>query len=210
MRILQVLYAKFPEVDLFNPKFVPGSDRLKVTLEMDGWEAPHPCTDELIEKLLVLFPTLREHKCNWEYLATDEDEDEETQLQIGIQEFGGFEDIAHLVEHLIIDLQHSIAGMRLCSGVTCCYQDLFERYDIFVESPDRRTGQLAAFLAVESLSRFLTEREVDLEYGRVIDFARFLHKHPSLKVSTEGLNREARRVLGTLVRFNYLPTTSVV
>ncbi len=210
MRILQVLYAKFPEVDLFNPKFVPGSDRLKVTLEMDGWESPHPCTDDLIEKLLVLFPTLREHKCNWEYLTAEEDGCEETQLQIGIQEFGGFEDIAHLVEHLIIDLQHSIAGMRLCSGVTCCYQDLLERYDIFVESPDRRTGYLAAFLAVEALSRFLTEREVDLQYGKVIDYARFFHKHPSLKIATEGLTQEGRRVLGTLVRFNYLPATSVI
>jgi hypothetical protein len=164
----------------------------------------------LIEKLLVLFPTLREHKCNWEYLTAEEGESEETQLQIGIQEFGGFEDIAHLVEHLIIDLQHSIAGMRLCSGVTCCYQDLLERYDIFVESPDRRTGQLAAFLAVEALSRFLTERELDLEYGRVIEFARFLHEQPKLKISREGLNHGARRVLGTLVRFNYLPATSIL
>ncbi len=209
MRIIDVGYGRFDEVDSFNPKFVRGSNRLKVTLEMDGWESPHASVDCLIEKLLTMFPTLREHKCNWEYLSMEGSSSQETQLQIGIQEFGGYEDIAHLVEHLIIDLQHSVAGMRLCSGVTCCFQDLMERYDIFVESPDERTGKFAAFLAVEALSRFLTEGEVDASYGKVIGFAGHLHRYPRLKISTEGLTQEAKRILGTLIRFNFITPTAV-
>jgi hypothetical protein len=210
MRILGIGYGKFPEVDLFNPKFVPGSNRLRVTLEMDGWESPHPSVAFLIDKLVVLFPTLKEHKCNWEYLSMKDSAAHETKLQSGIQEFGGYEDIAHLVEHLVIDLQHSVAGMKLCSGVTCCYQDLLDRYDIFVESPDRRTGQFAAFLAVEALGRFLTEGEVDLEYSDVIQLARYMYRYPDLEVASEGLTDEAKRSLGALIRFNFIPSEVLV
>lgn len=206
MRILQVQYGKFSEVDLFNPKFRSGSDRLRVILEMDGWESSHPSVALLIDKLLVLFPTLKEHNCNWEYLSMDGSSSRETELKSGIQEFGGYEDIAHLIEHLIIDLQHRVAGMSLCSGVTCCYQDLVKRYDIFVESPDERTGQFAAFLAVEVLSRFLTEDEIDLRYAKIIHLAKYLHRHPGIRISRDGLTQEAKRVLGTLIRFNFLPT----
>lgn len=134
---------------------------------------------------------------------------QEEQLKTGIQEFGGYEDVAHLVEHLIIDLQHSVAGVRICSGITCCYQDLMDRYDIFVESPNKRTGQFAAFLAVEVLSRFLTEGEIDLKYREVIHYARYLHYHPGLKVSRVGLNRAGKRILGALIRFCFIPPLAV-
>lgn len=209
MRILDVRYGKFPEVDPFNPKFVPASNRLRIVLEMDGWESPHPSVAVLIDNLVVLFPTLREHKCNWEYLSMEGSSPEDSDLKRGIQEFGGYEDVAHLVEHLVIDLQHSVAGMRLCSGVTCCYQDSLDRYDIFVESPDKRTGQFAAFLAVEVLNRYLTEGEVDPEYRMVIDFAKYLHRYPALEILGEGLTHEARRLLGILIRFNFLPAKAV-
>ncbi|KPJ49661.1 hypothetical protein AMJ40_05010 [candidate division TA06 bacterium DG_26] len=192
-------------MNLFNPKFASGSHKLKVALEMDGWESPHPSVGVLIDKLVVLFPTLKEHKCNWEYLSMNGSSAHEDELRKGIQEFGGYEDIAHLVEHLIIDLQHSVAGMRLCSGVTCCYEDLFDKYDIFVECPSRKTGRFAAFLAVEVLSRFLTEGQLDEEYRKVIEFARYLLKHPDVKIAREGLTPDARKILGTLIRFNFLP-----
>jgi len=176
---------------------------------MDGWESPHPPVALLTDRLVVLFPTLREHKCNWEYLGMEGSSPEESALEIGIQEFGGYEDIAHLVEHLVIDLQHSVAGMRLCSGVTCCYQDSRDRYDIFVESTDERTGRFAALLAVEVMNRFLTEGDIDLEYRKVIHFAKYLHRYSTFEIPREGLNEDARRLLGFLVRFNFLPTEAI-
>jgi hypothetical protein len=209
MRILEIQFGQFAEVDPFNPRFVHGSSRLRIVLEMDGWESPHSPVALLTDRLVVLFPTLKEHKCNWEYLSMEGSSPEESTLQIGIQEFGGYEDIAHLVEHLVIDLQHSVAGMRLCSGVTCCYQDSRDRYDIFVESEDERTGRFAAFLAVEVMNRFLTEGEIDVEYRKVINLAKYLHRYSTFEIPREGLTHDAKRLLGFLVRSNFLPAETI-
>lgn len=81
-------------------------------------------------------------------------------------------DAAHLLEHLIIDIQHYVGRMRICSGVTCAYHDPPDRYDIFVECPEEKVGLLSASIAVGVLVDLMTGQDVNPHYRRIMETAR--------------------------------------
>ncbi|HXI02601.1 MAG TPA: hypothetical protein VNI57_05435 [Candidatus Saccharimonadales bacterium] len=81
-------------------------------------------------------------------------------------------DAAHLLEHLIIDIQHYVGRMRICSGVTCAYHDPPDRYDIFVECPEEKVGLLSASIAVGVLVDLMAGQGVNPHYRRIMETAR--------------------------------------
>lgn len=115
---------------------------------MDDRFRPAGGAAALFPPLARQFPALRRHRCCLdlglgEGLAAPAGEEPDSV------------DVPHLLEHLIIDFQHFVADMDRCSGITCGYIAPPHRYDLFVESPDRRVSRLAATIAVDSMNRLL-------------------------------------------------------
>jgi hypothetical protein len=81
------------------------------------------------------------------------------------------------VEHVLIDLQHYIARMRTCSGVTCAWTHPRDRYDIFVECVDETVGRTAAGIAVDLVEDLLDGRRPHPMYLCLIQAARLACDH---------------------------------
>lgn len=162
IHIHEVRVGLFPEASPLHPGFVPGLERVRMTLDLGegirGGRGPLPAAGR--EAILGLCPRLAEHDCG----AGDE-----IRLLLGLPaetsppapSGASTEEglaVAHLVEHVAIELIVAVTGARRCSGVTCAHRDRPDRFDIFVESPDPLAGRAAAVLAAAIVRDLLLGR----------------------------------------------------
>ncbi len=173
MKIIGIKWGKFPQVDHLNPKFVAGSTRLKATLEIASDGLGERDLQGYIQKLTPLFPSFKRHRCeNEQGLSTS------FRPTPGSRKVDKATDIAHLIEHIVIDLQCSLGQMRSCSGITCAYRRPENRYDLFVECAEPEVGIFALRFATELVEGILAEDTLDSKYEKILKLARFIQKNP--------------------------------
>ena len=100
-----------------------------------------------------------------------------------LQEHDDGVDLAHLVEHVMIDIQHFIARMRVCSGVTCARNSPRDRFDIFMECEDETVARTAAGISLDLVEDLLDGLRPDPRYLCLIQIARLAHDHPGRPVN---------------------------
>ncbi len=163
-----------------NQDFTAGSRRLKLQIEVhegNRWTEFDPAV--LFEQLSEPLPGLDEHRCcgNSQIGSTffrRGDGDGPTE---GARLASA--DLAHLFEHLILDLQYRIANVTPCSGVTCGYREPRSRYDLFVESPTELCAGTSARLGVALMNDHLAGHAAIPLYGLAIRVGRELYeRHP--------------------------------
>ena len=154
IHIRELRVGPFPEASPLHPGFVPGLPRVRMTIDLgaDLRGNPVPLSPEGRHALLGLCPRLMDHECG----AADairrllEDGARATpETAVGAEEAGTQDGlaVAHLIEHVAIEILVSVLGLRRCSGVTCALRERLDRFDIFLESPDPLAGRAAAILA---------------------------------------------------------------
>jgi len=175
VKIIEIKWGKFPQVDHLNSDFIPGSKRLKATLEITFNGLGRRNLGDCIRELAELFPSLTRHRCENEHgLSTS------FRPKPGLKMVDMATDIVHLIEHMVIDLQCTLGGMRSCSGITCAYWSPENRYDLFVECTDRKVGVFALMLAGEIVEKILTDGRLDPKYKKILKLARFIQKNPQV------------------------------
>jgi hypothetical protein len=147
MRKISVRYGKFPEILPLNSNFRRDRRLLKVVLEVEKHDLDRLGDfGETYRRLTQLFPSIKRHNCCHDSPHTKRTR---TREGIPIKETDLYANIAHLTEHLIIDLIGNISELGSVSGVTCGHQKPISRHDIFVECPRRELGIFATNLALE-------------------------------------------------------------
>jgi hypothetical protein len=152
--IRDVRLGLFPEVTRLHPGFVPGIARVRLTIDLGvnlrGRPAPLDAGGR--EALLEMCPRLPDHDCG----AGDE-----IRLLLAGDGAGGAGTptphdggnerdglpVAHLIEHVAIEMIVGVSGVPRCSGVTCAHRDRVDRFDIFLECVDPLAGRAVAILA---------------------------------------------------------------
>ncbi|MFC1475699.1 hypothetical protein ACFLQW_01700, partial [Candidatus Zixiibacteriota bacterium] len=118
MQITSIRHGHFPQIRMLNHRFREDANHLMVTLDVEDY-APPQTQDffSIYRSLTRVFPTLSQHQCceQWENTPLFLQETD----GISIKTVGEVADIAHLTEHVIVDLVVAISATRLCSGVTC-------------------------------------------------------------------------------------------
>jgi len=177
---------------MLNHRFRPDAHHLIVTLDVDAYDPP--ATNDfysVYHALSDLFPTLSRHSCceEWEntplYLQSIEG--------VSIKSVGEAADVAHLIEHVIVDLQCAISGMRLCSGITCGHRAPENRFDIFVECRDPRVGAFSARLAIYLVAMLMHKPRVSLRYRDLVSAARLVGAQPELQNDCKRLSQKMQR-----------------
>lgn len=176
LQIKEISYGVFPEICGLNPRFNPNSKKVKVVLDVRLPKAAGNGNLPLIFKQLTrLLPSLEKHQCG-EHLL---DELKSGKSTPHLHDSGSATDIAHLMEHVMIDLQSRLTGMNSCSGITCAYRSPQSRFDMFVECRDQKVGLFTAFFAAELLSRLVKSKSLSRRYSALIDLAKYLYAKES-------------------------------
>lgn len=178
LKIKEISDGEFPEISDLNPRFKPGSRKVKMVLDIQLTTVSGDTGLSLILlKLMKLLPTLEKHQCG-EHLFEDLKLDTKT-TELSPSE--KITHIAHLMEHVIIDLQARVTGMDSCSGITCGYKNPYYRFDLFVECKDKKVGLFSAFFAVDLFGDLLSRKNLSKTYPALIDLAKYLYRNKLLQ-----------------------------
>jgi len=178
MRITSIRHGNFPQIRMLNHRFREDIPHLMVTLEVEGYSPP--VTRDffsIYHALAHVFPTLSRHQCceQWENTPLFL----QKTAGVPIKTVGEVADIAHLTEHVIVDLVVAISATRTCSGVTCGHRHPENRFDLFIECEDLHLGVFAANFAVYLVRRLLTRPRLSTRYTRIVETARWLYANPN-------------------------------
>jgi len=217
IQIREVRVGLFPEASPLHPGFVPGLPRVRLTLDLgaDLRGVPGPFTPEGREALLGLCPRLAEHDCGAgdaiRRLLDDGEPAGPERAEDEAEDRDGLA-VAHLIEHVAIEISVGVLGLRRCSGVTCAHKDRLDRFDIFLESPEPLAGRAAAILATAVVRDLCLRRAGRMPlHRRCRDLLALLECSRAASLVAEdaafGLacgSDEALQVLEELVRLGYL------
>jgi hypothetical protein len=178
MHIISIRHGRFPQIRMLNHRFRENARHLMVTLDVEGYSPP--VTRDffsIYHSLTRVFPTLAQHQCceQWENTPLFLQETD----GVSIKTVGEVADIAHLAEHVIVDLVVAVSSTRTCSGVTCGHRQPENRFDLFIECEDVRLGVFAANFAVHLIRRLFAKARISGRYAKVVEAARFFHGQPN-------------------------------
>jgi hypothetical protein len=179
MKIQAIYHGSFPQVFRLYSRFRPNVRQLKLVLDV---EPAGGLTRErfihLYSTLARNFPSLVRHNCcdEWQGLPLFLQEEE----GVAIKRVGECADIAHLVEHIIVDCMVRLDDMSSCSGITCGHKNPENRFDIFVECENVRTGLFVSHYAVHLVKKVLSKKGFSRRNLLVLELAKYLLEHPEV------------------------------
>lgn len=172
VNVKEISYGEFPEIFGLNKRFKPGNDKVKVVLDVFVPKSKKKINFSLVyRKLLKLLPTLERHKCGENLFGNLENH-----KVISSEKVEEITHIAHLVEHVIIDLQSNITKMDSCSGITCGYKNPEYRFDLFIECRDEGVGEFSTFFAVDLMKRLLLRKSISKRDFRMVELVKYLYQ----------------------------------
>jgi hypothetical protein len=210
MRIVNISFGRFPEISYLNPRFKPRSLKLKLVLDVFlPKEKKSISFPQLYGKLKKILPTLDKHKCCVGLLYGSFSYSNESDAPI--KQVGGVTDIAHLIEHMIIDLEASVSHMPTCSGITCGYKRPEVRFDLFIECKDRSVARFASNFSVFLMNHLFSGKSLSPRYFDLVSLAKYLYKDRSLILCPEKIASDlgwkvsyTRKRIKELLNFKYL------
>ena len=224
--IRDVVVGPFPEAARLHSGFAPGIPRVRLTLDVGAGlrKRPGPLGAEETRALLRICPRLLDHDCGGNGLLGDllsgagtgaarspGLEAAAAPRAAGPGEGDGLY-LAHLIEHVAIELIVAATGVPRCSGATCAHAGRLDRFDIFLECADPLAGRAAAVLAaalVRDLRLGFTDRLA--LHRRCLDLLTLLASAGDARLVAEDVavrmecgKEEALQVLQEMVRLGYL------
>ena len=211
IRIRSRSIQAYPEARSLNHSFRRDLPLLKLQLEID-WTPDRPESEmkKLLRRLLALSPSLRDHSCRGESRyrvhqpGAKKNAAPESPFEAGLA-------LAHLIEHLLIDIVAFVTEQRKISGATGAPMGTSGRFDIFVECPDAAVARLAIPLSLEWIAVVRAGATVNGRGKTALDLARHLYRerpaviHPGQAAQDLGRKDSAiRRILEWLEEIGYV------
>lgn len=210
--ILSMDHGLFPEIAPLNPALSATRDKLKITLDISDDLAGRlvQADRSFRSRLLDVCPTLNRHACRGDNGVTPLDPDVLGEI-CGLKRADDPVDVAHLLEHMVIDLVVEISGISRCSGVTCGLHEPTNRFHVYVECEDDSVGRIAVQVAVEALIKLLEAKEGPERFRRQVVMAQWVvGRNGNTYTATEAATAlgwtvpETRETVGELVIRGFL------
>jgi len=188
MQIVEISYGKFPDISFLNPNFKANRTKIRVVLDIFLPRKKEVNLSSIYHKVHKLMPTLSKHRCCVSLFYGSLDKEGES--SVPLKKIGDITDVAHTMEHMIIDLQANISVMDSCSGITCGYKDPDFRFDLFVECKDKDVARFCSYLTLDIMKKILSGKKVPAKYQKLIKLAKYLRRHPRRVASFEKISRD--------------------
>jgi hypothetical protein len=175
IRVLSVDHGIYPEIGPLNPGFSRDGRKIRVSFEIQRDLASDllRAGPAFSSAVIRVCPTLAHHACR---AGT------EGIAPLDPAHFGQIcgrrlaedpVDVAHLLEHIVIDLVVAISRMSRCSGVTCALREPQNRFHLFVECEDASVGSLAFRIGSDVLVHLLRSTGDPERFRRCVRLAQW-------------------------------------
>jgi len=181
IKITSISYGSYKAVSYLHRNFRKGVKRMRVGLEINRSSRKNARFLFIFHQLLQVLPTLASHQCCERWMGPEVAP--ELGNGIPMKKLGGNTDLAHLIEHIMIDLICRLGEMKTCSGLTCGYQSPRNRFDLFVESSGKKVGAFSANLAVFMVNSLLMDKKLPPHTKETIQLAKLVFSNPRRKYS---------------------------
>jgi len=182
----------FPELEGLNPHFRPGAPKLRYLLDTrldNAWPGNvHAPSFEIFEPF---FSRLSSHSCGCGRTRAQSRGGYKYKPSRTLVTLHERVDLAHYLEHLVLDIQYDLGGADSFSGVTLGVGAGASQFVTVVESEEIRLGAFAVNTALAMMHQALYTGAVDPRFIHVLDLARWLRRTGHSRISP----REAARVL---------------
>jgi len=172
-------HGPHPDVDHLNDRFLPGSPRLRVTLDVLGLDLHSDgIPPALVPNLLEIFPRLERHRCCG---GDDVHSSLLTRWRHGESASPPGDralDFCHLLEHVTLELMRGMVPSAPCAGITCAYREPPHRFDLFIECEDARVGAAALRCAAHLLLALIQAGRPPAGSFRYAETARYFLGRP--------------------------------
>ncbi len=178
VRFVEMVHGPHLEVDRLNDRFLPGSTRLRATLDVLGFESrADGAPPALVPRLLEIFPNLERHRCcggdirsglflRWRHAGS------------ALPPCDRGLDFCHLLEHLALEMMRGMVPAAPCAGITCAHREPAHRFDLFLECEDARAGAAALRCAAHVLLALVHPGQAPAGAFRFAETARYFLGRP--------------------------------
>jgi hypothetical protein len=152
---------------------------IKLGVDID-WEPTEPAAAvAALEAQLVEFcPSLQQHQCRGleEYLILRSIHESERLPEHREASIEPALALAHLFEHLMIDIMAFITDALTVSGATAALKGTRTRFDILVESPDTIAARITVEVARSWITALVSGESINGEGRLILELARRLYR----------------------------------
>jgi CheY-like chemotaxis protein len=167
----------FPEVEGLNPHFRPGAPKLRYLLDTSLDNALiGDVRSPTLDLFLPFFKRRSSHsrgcgrtrgKRGGEYLY---------EPSRSLEWLDDRVDIAHDLEHLVLDIQYDLGGAEIFGGVTCGLGVSTSQFVTVVESEETALGVFAVNAGLAMMHQALYSGTIDPRFHHVLDLVRWLRQ----------------------------------
>ncbi len=193
IRVRRAALSTHPEALALNAVFQADVPRLKLELEIDWRPAtPEQAIQDLEGQLMKLSPSLEKHQCHGQeqYRAFRQNEKPSAAPEGGPEPALA---LAHISEHVMIDMVSFITGARRVSGATGARPDPRQPFDLFVECPDRLVASVISTLPIRWVVALLDGAGLDGGGRDAMELARHLYMNRPREIGVQSAARQIRR-----------------
>jgi hypothetical protein len=181
LTIRSIVFGRHAAARTLNPSFASDSRLVRVRVDIAAGPRPAQAFRRASAALLRACPSLARHRCAGNSGAGFLD-----------GSGNGQDDLAHLLEHVVIDLEARLSSLEQISGVTCGHVAPSSRYDIFVECDGRRPTEFVVRLAAWALGQSANDGAPLPRLAAVARAFASVEKRPALLADVDALAHAAR------------------
>jgi CheY-like chemotaxis protein len=191
MRIAKVEHGVFPEIEMYNTNFHPGSEKLRFLIDTSLDSSLLGKTRELdLNIFSPFFTTLSFHQCGCGKNGAGTEQDYAFKSSDTILSLKESVDIAHYMEHMILDLQFELGTRHKISGVTLKAEESLAEFMTYVECDDVHIGMFSLNIVLAMMHQALYVGVIDPRYHTVLHIAKWLKTRSQTAVNIEDVTEE--------------------
>ncbi len=201
MRLTAVEYGKFPEIEQYNANFHAGSYKLRFLIDTSLDTSLLGQSKDLDLSLFhPFFTTLSFHQCGCGSHHTRHENGYAFEAADSIVSLSEKVDIAHYMEHMVLDLQFQLGVKSKISGVTVKHAGSAVEFETYVECSDIHLGIFSMNIVLAMMHQALYCGVIDPRYHTVLEIAKWLRTRDQSSITVSEVTK-AFNIDGALMHF---------
>ena len=201
MKLTAVEYGIFPDIEQYNMHFHAGSNKLRFLIDTSLDTSLLGQSKELDLSLFnPFFATLSFHQCGCGKHHAHNEHGYAFEAADSIVSLSEKVDIAHYMEHMVLDLQFQLGIKTKISGVTVKHEGSAVEFETYVECDDIHLGIFSMNIVLAMMHQALYCGVIDPRYHTVLEIARWLRTRDRSSITISEVTK-AFNIDGALMHF---------